>query len=427
MKQKKERQHKQNEMSEQQRIKQRRKQFLLIGVITLLFMLLAAYKDKQNSILNEDKNLLRKEPGTGSQEIQMDLEIPGLDETVPYSLRVGEREYTYKEREELFQNAQDEIDQKFPSKGESVNHISKQVHLPETLAGGMIRADWSFSDSKAFGSDGTIQADYVSEKGTLVQVQVTMSYKSYECLYEFPCMVYPEKIEDKEALLRRVGQVITKNSQQNQDETEQILPKKIGRYDLVWRLPKAYTPIVILLLGIASIAVILFLEKEQKKKKEELRKKQMQMEYPQLVSKLALLLGAGMSVKQAWERICDGYGNQLERGNCKRSELYEQMQTTYRQMQDGLGESRAYEQFGERSGMSMYRRFAMLLVQNLKKGNAGLLVAMETEADRAFEERKNNAKRLGEEAGTKLLFPMMIMMAIVIAIVMVPAVMTMQI
>jgi hypothetical protein len=52
---------------------------------------------------------------------------------------------------------------------------------------------------------------------------------------------------------------------------------------------------------------------------------------------------------------------------------------------------------------------------------------METEADRAFEERKKNAKRLGEEAGTKLLVPMMIMMAIVIMIVMVPAIMTMQI
>ena len=118
---------------------------------------------------------------------------------------------------------------------------------------------------------------------------------------------------------------------------------------------------------------------------------------------------------------------QRDQGNGKRSKLYEQMQTTCRQMRDGVGESRAYEQFGERSGMSLYRRFAMLLIQNLQKGNAGLLTAMEAEADRAFEERKNNAKKYGEEAGTKLLLPMMIMMSIVIIIVMVPAVMTMQI
>lgn len=411
----------------QEKKQQRRKQFVLIGVVTVLFMVLAVYKDKQNSLLTKDSNLLRNEPGAGSQETRMDLEIPELKETVPYSVRIGEREYTAAEREELFSKAQEEIDRIFPFKGETVNHISQQVHMPESLADGMIHAEWSFGDSKVFDADGTIQADYVSEQGTLVQVQVLMRYKSYESLYAIPCMVYPEKIENKDALLRRVDQIMDKNRQQKPSETEQILPKKVGGYALVWKLPKSYTPILILLLGITSMVVILFLEKEQKKKKEELRKKQMQMEYPQMVAKMALLLGAGMSVKQAWERICNGYAGQLEQGNCKRSELYEQMQTTFRQIQDGMGESRAYEQFGERSGMSLYRRFAMLLVQNLKKGNAGLLMAMEAEADRAFEERKNNAKRLGEEAGTKLLFPMMIMMAIVIAIVMVPAVMTMQI
>ena len=407
--------------------KQRRKQLCFIGVATLLLMGMAAYKERQNQLLNEDNNLLRKEPGTGSQETMMDLEIPKLGETVPYSIRIGEREYTAKEREVLFQRAQEEIEQTFPAEGESVNYISKQVDLSETLVNGVIRADWSFGDSKIFAADGTIQADYVSDKGTLVQVQVLMHYKSYECLYEFPCVVYPEKIDGKEPLLRKVEQVLNKNRKQNPESAEQLLPKKIGEYSLVWKVPQTHTPLVILVLGIVAIVAVLLWEKEQKRKQEALRKNQMQMEYPQMVAKMALLLGAGMSVKQAWERMCDGYARQLEQGNCKRKELYEQMQTTNRQMRDGMGESRAYEQFGERSGMSLYRRFSMLLIQNLHKGNTGLLTAMESEADRAFEERKNNAKRLGEEAGTKLLLPMMIMMAIVIAIVTVPAVMTMQI
>ena len=41
---------------------------------------------------------------------------------------------------------------------------------------------------------------------------------------------------------------------------------------------------------------------------------------------------------------------------------------------------------------------------------------LEQEAEEAFEERKNSAKKLGEEAGTKLLFPMLLMLGIVIAI-----------
>ncbi len=45
----------------------------------------------------------------------------------------------------------------------------------------------------------------------------------------------------------------------------------------------------------------------------------------------------------------------------------------------------------------------------------------------AFEERKARAKRLGEEAGTKLLLPMFLMLAVVLIIVIVPAFLTMQI
>jgi 1,4-dihydroxy-2-naphthoate octaprenyltransferase len=45
---------------------------------------------------------------------------------------------------------------------------------------------------------------------------------------------------------------------------------------------------------------------------------------------------------------------------------------------------------------------------------------METET--AFEERRTLARKLGEEAGTKMLFPLMLMMGIVMAIVLMPAI-----
>ena len=44
----------------------------------------------------------------------------------------------------------------------------------------------------------------------------------------------------------------------------------------------------------------------------------------------------------------------------------------------------------------------------------------------AFEERKALAKRLGEEAGTKLLLPMFFMLAVVMIIIIVPAFLSIQ-
>lgn len=44
-----------------------------------------------------------------------------------------------------------------------------------------------------------------------------------------------------------------------------------------------------------------------------------------------------------------------------------------------------------------------------------------------FEERKKQARKLGEEAGTKLMIPLFMMLAVVFIIVIVPAFFTIQI
>ena len=52
---------------------------------------------------------------------------------------------------------------------------------------------------------------------------------------------------------------------------------------------------------------------------------------------------------------------------------------------------------------------------------------LKQESDDAFEERKCLAKKLGEEAGTKLLFPMVLMLAVVLVMIIVPAFLSIQI
>ena len=62
-----------------------------------------------------------------------------------------------------------------------------------------------------------------------------------------------------------------------------------------------------------------------------------------------------------------------------------------------------------------------LLVSGQKIGNRNLMDKLEEEAERVFLERKNTARKLGEEASTKLLIPMMLMLMVVMGIVIVPA------
>ena len=103
------------------------------------------------------------------------------------------------------------------------------------------------------------------------------------------------------------------------------------------------------------------------------------------------------------------------------------MKYTCHEMDSGVTESQSYENLGRRCDIQVYIRFGALLSQNLRKGTKGLSQLLKLESMQAFEERKARAKRLGEEAGTKLLLPMFLMLAIVLVIVIVPAFLSVQI
>ncbi len=60
-------------------------------------------------------------------------------------------------------------------------------------------------------------------------------------------------------------------------------------------------------------------------------------------------------------------------------------------------------------------------MQNVKNGSERMREALESEMENAFEERKNLARRQGEEASTKLLLPLIMMLAMVMVMITVPA------
>lgn len=83
-------------------------------------------------------------------------------------------------------------------------------------------------------------------------------------------------------------------------------------------------------------------EDEQRQQKYE---RKMQLAYPDIVNRLSLYMGAGISIRHAWERIIRGYEKQRQMtGNSE--DAYEQMKLALRQMQNGVAETVAYEQFG---------------------------------------------------------------------------------
>ena len=86
-----------------------------------------------------------------------------------------------------------------------------------------------------------------------------------------------------------------------------------------------------------------------------------------------------------------------------------------------MSEEQVYQDFGRRCGQIRYRRLSFLLSVHLKQGNQQLLMLLSQEADSAQEDRMSMARKAGEEAGTKLLLPMMLMMVVAMILVLLPA------
>ncbi|MCI8307158.1 MAG: hypothetical protein HFH14_03815 [Lachnospiraceae bacterium] len=161
------------------------------------------------------------------------------------------------------------------------------------------------------------------------------------------------------------------------------------------------------------------------KSKAEKRKSQMMSDYPELVDRLSLLIGAGLSVKGCFIKIAGEYMSKRKSGLAGYRYVYEEIIYMARQLENGIPETTVYEQFGKRSGILSYMKLCTILTQNLKKGSRDILDKLRVTSLDALEERKNIMKSMGERASSKLLMPMMMQFIMIIVIIMYPAIMSM--
>ena len=197
------------------------------------------------------------------------------------------------------------------------------------------------------------------------------------------------------------------------------LPDKIGLKNVIWKeVVQDSSGILFLLMCVAAFLVYYAGEREVEKRLAE-RNRELLQDYPEIIHKLALYMGAGMTIRNAFGKMGNDYGKQKPPG--KKRYVYEEIILLCRELQSGTAEPEAYAHLGKRCRLQPYMKLGTLLSQNIRKGSGDLLIKLRQEASAAFEERKNRAKKAGEEAGTKLLLPMMMMLCIVMVLIMIPA------
>ena len=182
---------------------------------------------------------------------------------------------------------------------------------------------------------------------------------------------------------------------------------------------------MILIMGVLSSVLFIFSRIQNRGIELDKKRQQLMCDYPNVISYLVLLLNAGMSMRMAFARLASDYRKSLDRGG-QAKVGYEVIANASAEMEKGVSEIDAYTHIGRNTPEIRYKTFSTLLVQNLRKGSRELTGILEREAAEAFEERKKQARIMGEQAGTKLMFPMLLMLGVVLVILMVPAYLSFQ-
>ncbi len=143
------------------------------------------------------------------------------------------------------------------------------------------------------------------------------------------------------------------------------------------------------------------------------------MDLPDYVSKIIILTGAGQTLRAAMKTLSEDMGQPTP--------LYQIMEQAVNNIDNGMNEGAALDRVVYRCNMPEMRRLISVIQQNLQRGGADVTMAMQSIGEELWNNRKAKAKQLSEEAETKMLFPMMLMMFSVIIITAVPALLGMGI
>lgn len=383
----------------------------LLGVI--VFML-----DYKSSVTSITDGIVRNDYGGGTRKEHIQFKVDERKQEL--EIEISERLYTAEEIQQMFRRCTAKLEKEMLGDNESVDRIEKNLNLVTRLEGEPVEIKWQLDRYDVMNVLGELQTD-LEKDGILVQLQAVITYtedRSQQALYECTVNVFPKTLTEEERIRESVVSAIRRKDQLTRTKKKIELPGKVeGKYIEYYSVLDT-RGLVVSAMAVVIGVLFVALEKQKETEKEKERRQQLLLDYPEIVNKLTLLLGAGMTVKRAWKLISSDYSNRY---------AYDEMKITCREMDSGISEAECYERFGKRCGLQEYMRLGALLSQNLRKGTSGIGQVLKLEAIQAFEERKARARRMGEEAGTKLLVPMFIMLVVVFIIVIVPAYLSMQI
>lgn len=172
-------------------------------------------------------------------------------------------------------------------------------------------------------------------------------------------------------------------------------------------LAGTFDSILMLIIGFATAVVFGFYFINRMKDLLKTRETECTAELPEIVSTMALLINAGMMLRNVWHTIAES----------KEGVVYELMRQSCIDMDNGMSEVDAIHKFGRMSNSAEIRKFTSALAQSIERGGAELSDFLGRQSMEMWTLKKQLMLQKGEAASSKLLVPtVMLFIGIIVAV-----------
>ena len=388
---------------------------LVLEVIGAAFCISEVINEK-----NGFEGVLERNPaGEGDYEKELTAKLG--DASYDVSIDVGQQAVSRDEAYTYIDSAISEIEESFLKDNPGIEAVSGTVEMRDSYASGMVEADWTLDSHGVMSPDGTLRLDKLKEP-TEVTACAVLTCGEVSSPYEITFTVVPPSIQTEEGFRYALSKYLEKENEEKKYSSTLEIPDELGGQRIEWSELRSHTGEEIAIFGFVIFFVLIFAEREEVRRAKLKRQQELSRDYPDIVGRLSLFVGAGITPKSAFERMGKWYEGYLDENGSKERPGFEAVLKMNRRIADGAGEIEGYKLLGEDTHHKDFRKLSLMLTQNLRKGSRDLIEQLEKEERNAYEDRKQKARIAGEEASTKLLIPMLMMLSVLLVVLILPSI-----
>lgn len=357
------------------------------------------------------ENIIEREGYEGDViEQNVYFQVDGSEEV--YTLQVSPVMYTEEEFYEQANKVFKELENDILGNNPSLDNIEFDLELQSTDRKGVFEIEWHSGRPSIISSTGRLM-----EKERLIDEKVMLTaklfYQQYTITHEYSLVVKKTKGNVDTSVSYSIGTALDKLEKECPYSKEIILPDEIGGVKIEIKKKEKNVPLAIIFFTVIACVAVFAVSSSRLKEAGDKRDNMLKKQYPVFVNKLWLLMGTGLTIRGALKEIVRSGKNDVLTG---------EIEYMLREVETGVSEEESYERLGNRLGIPTYIRLMNHISQSLRMGGQDIFRIMEEEIYLSLEARKEFAKKQGEEASGKALFPMIILMAVIMVIVIAPAV-----